>query len=181
MLLDKLFAEKLESKAEELRTKGWRWVKPPEGIQSKERFDYEHCKGSVPEHSNEQKTKIDTLQTEADAPVNNYDTMDEDETRKADDRYDEITALIESMQKPSIAMTIKYVAEFSSMSITAAIWLLKKALSIRLILHPPMKLLAMAALASRTIILLPWKRYRVKVYPKTSPMLTNPMPTCLIA
>ena len=50
-------------------------------------------------------------------------------------------------------MTIKRVAAFSSMSITAAIWLLKKALSIRLIPHPPMKLLAMAALASRTIIL----------------------------
>lgn len=61
MLLDKLFAEKLESKAEELRTKGWRWVKPPEGIQSKERFDYEHCKGRDPELSNEQKAKIDTL------------------------------------------------------------------------------------------------------------------------
>jgi len=98
-LLEKLFMEKLESKAEEIRATGWKWVKPLESSQNTERYDYEHYRGTVPELSDDQKAEIEALQAESDALVNNFDNMDDDAASKAEDRYDEITALIEAIQK----------------------------------------------------------------------------------
>ncbi len=99
MLLDKLFMEKLEGKAAEIRGDGWKWVKLLESSQNTERYDYEHYKGMPPQFSDEHKAEMDVLQTDADALGNTIDDFDDDEARNAEERYDEIEALIEAMQK----------------------------------------------------------------------------------